>query len=418
MRQSHAPDESDASVPDLAPFRGLRYTTGSDLTAVTAPPYDVIDAEDRAALLASDANNAVRLILPDDSAGDPYEGAASTLAKWRADGVLELDPSPMLYSYRMEAARPGRDPHRTVGVIGALALPGEAAAGDVLPHERTLPKAKSDRLALLRATRANFDPIWGLTLSSGLTELLADVPSVAEAVDAAGVRHELGLVSDGDRIEAIRSLVRANAVVLADGHHRFETACTYRTESPDDGSGAILCLVVELDDAQLDVRPFHRLVTGAPDDLRARLGKDGTFVVQDRGTMTAAHLAALLDEMDASGSLGLVDMEGLALLAPAREPGAASQLDALPEPLRGVDAARFDVAVRPHLDDATLSYRSDPAAVAAALGSGAANAAILLRGVTVAQIRAAAATGVRMPEKTTYFAPKPLTGMVMRSLDE
>ena len=178
MRQSHAPDESDASVPDLAPFRGLRYTTGSDLTAVTAPPYDVIDADERAALLASDPNNSVRLILPDDSSGDPYEGAATTLAKWRADGVLEVDPVPMLYAYRMEAPRPAGGTHRTVGVIGALALPGqvvpgEALADDVLPHERTLPKAKSDRLALLRATRANFDPIWGLTLSTGLTELVA-----------------------------------------------------------------------------------------------------------------------------------------------------------------------------------------------------------------------------------------------------
>jgi uncharacterized protein (DUF1015 family) len=423
VRQSHAPDESDASVPDLAPFRGLRYTTGSDLTAVTAPPYDVIDADERAALLASDPNNSVRLILPEDASGDPYEGAAATLAKWRTDGVLDVDRAPMLYSYRMVAPRPAGGVHRTVGVIGALALPGkavpgEAIADDVLPHERTLPKAKSDRLALLRATRANFDPIWGLTMSTGLTELVADVPAVAAAVDTTGVRHELGLISEPDLIEAIRSLVRARAVVLADGHHRFETACTYRVESPDEGAGAILSLVVELDDAQLDVRPFHRLVSGAPDDLRARLEGDGAFGVLDRGTVTAARLGALVDEMGATGSLGLVDRAGLALLGPRGEPGAASHFAALPEPLRGVDAARFDVAVRPLLDDAVLSYRSDPAAVLAALTSRAANAAILLRGVTVAQIRAAAATGVRMPEKTTYFAPKPLTGMVMRSLDD
>ena len=423
VRQSRALDESDANVSDLAPFRGLRYTTGSDLTAVTAPPYDVIDAEERAALLASDPNNSVRLILPDDASGDPYEGAATTLAKWRADGVLEVDAAPMLYSYRMEAPRLGGDSHRTMGVIGALALPAEVVPGapepsEVLPHERTLPKAKSDRLALLRATRANFDPIWGLTLSSGLTELVADVPSVATALDRSGVRHELGLISDGHQVEAIRSLVGAQPVVLADGHHRFETACTYRAESADDGAGAILCLVVELDDAQLDVRPFHRLVSGAPDDLRARLGKDGTFVVQDRGTPTSAHLAGLLDDMDASSSLGLVDGDGLALLVLNREQGPSSRFEELPEPLRGIDAARFDAAVRPYLDDATLSYRSDAGSVVAAVASGEANAAILLRRVTVGQIRAAAASGVRMPEKTTYFAPKPLTGMVMRSLDE
>ena len=242
--------------------------------------------------------------------------------------MLDVDPVPMLYAYRMEAPRPAGGTHRTIGVIGALALPGpgvpgEAAADDVLPHERTLPKAKSDRLALLRATRANFDPIWGLTLSTGLTELVAETAAVAAAVDATGVRHELGLISEPDRIEAIRSLVRAQAVVLADGHHRFETACTYHVESPDEGAGAILCLVVELDDAQLDVRPFHRLVSGAPEDLRARLIEDGALPVHGRGAVTPAGLAALIDEMGATGSLGLVDQEGLAMLGPVGEPGAA-----------------------------------------------------------------------------------------------
>jgi uncharacterized protein (DUF1015 family) len=405
-------------VADLVPFRGVRYTDGPDLSTVAAPPYDVVDAREHAELLARDANNAVRLILPDGAQGDPYECAALTLAAWLGDGVLAVDASPALYAYRMITPGTGARAGTTVGVIGALTLPDGPDQGEILPHERTLPKAKSDRLALLRATRANFDPIWGLTLSRGLTELVAEVETVAFAVDDGGVRHELGVITAAEPLEAIRSLVRSAPVVLADGHHRFETACTYHQEVGDAGAGKILALVVELDDAQLDVRPFHRVVTGDVGDLRPRLAHDRMLRVQPRGAATPDGLAALLSELETAGALGLVDHAGLALLAiDDAGPGAAT-CDALPPTLRDVDAARFDVLVRPTLDGATLAYRSDAAAVAAEVREGSADAAILLRPVTVSQIRAAAAAGVRMPEKTTYFAPKPRTGLVMRVLDD
>jgi uncharacterized protein (DUF1015 family) len=402
-------------VPDLAPFRGLRYTSGPDLSAVTAPPYDVIDPEERTALLARDPNNAVRLILPGDGTGDPYTGAAETLASWRRADVLRADPEPLLYAYRMVAPRSDGASHETIGVIGALALPDDPANGDVLPHERTLPKAKSDRLALLEATRANFDPIWGLTLATGLTELAATATTVASAVDEDGVRHEIGLLDDPRCIEAIRSLVQAQPVVLADGHHRFETACTYRAKSGGPGCDAILCLIVELDDAQLDVRPFHRLVHGAPPDLRARLGV--SFEIGDTRPNVPEQVDAVVEEMARSHALGLVDARGVALLTP-RADALRAALQELPEALHDVDAARFDVAILPLLADADLAYRNDARVVAAAVAAGSADAAILLRGAPVESIRAAAAAGVRMPEKTTYFAPKPRTGMVMRSLDD
>jgi hypothetical protein len=252
-----------------------------------------------------------------------------------------------------------------------------------------------------------------LTLAAGLTDLVAGVPPLAHAVDPEGVRHELGRVDDPERIDTIRRLVGAQPVVLADGHHRFETACTYRAETDGPGSDAILCLVVSLDDAQLDVRPFHRLVRGAPDDLRDRLAP--LWSVRARGPATRETIRAVVAEMDAEDALGLVDADGVALLVPG--PALASHLAGLPDPLRDVDAARFDVAVRPSLDGATLAYRNDAAAVTRAVREGEADAAVLLRGVTVAQIRAAAAAKVLMPEKTTYFAPKPRTGMVMRVLD-
>lgn len=408
-------------MPDLAPFRGLRYSNAADLSAVTAPPYDVIEEDEREALEASDPHNAVRLILP--RAGDhtdAYEAAAATLADWRAGGILVLDAEPTLTVYRMTATRPEGGEHHTIGVIGALALPAAPGVGDILPHERTLPKARSDRLALLRATRANVDPIWALSLATGLTALLADVPCPAVAIDAAGTRHEFGVIDDPATISKIGDLVATAPAVLADGHHRFETACNYRNEAPSTpGVDAIMTLVVELADEQLDVHPIHRLVRGGtavgPAALRTALG--ATCAIEDLGPNTADGVRALVARMAAGAALGLVDASGLALLVPDTTALAAA-LATEPGALHGVDAARFDAVVRPALGDATLAYRDDAETVAAVVRSGDADAAVLLRGVSVDEIRAAAAAGIRMPEKTTFFAPKPRTGMVFRSLDD
>ncbi len=407
------PTKAIAPVPDLAPFRGLRYTRGPDLSLVTAPPYDVIDADEHAALERTDEHNSVRLILPRATVAlDAYSTAAQTLAAWRADDVVRADAHPALYPYRMIAPRAQGPAHTTVGVIGALALPDDGPGGGVLPHERTLPKARSDRLALLQATRANLDPIWVLSLAIGLTDLLEPFEVVETALDPQGVRHELGIIDDPERTAALRALLVGADAVLADGHHRFETACSYRRELGDSpGADAIMCLAVELDDAQLDVRPFHRIVEGPPADLRRRLAS--TFAVRDAGPATPDSIGAVLAEMATTGSMGLVDADGVAVLDPKVD-ALEDALAATPECLHGVDSARFDVAIRPHLGDAALRYRSGTAVEM--LGDD--EAAVLLRGVEVGEIRAAAAEHVLMPEKTTYFAPKPRTGMVMRCLDD
>ena len=154
-------------MPDFLPFPAVQYaspTPGTaDVSAVCAPPYDVIEPEDRVALLAEDPHNAVRLILP-----DRYDAAAEHFTQWQRDGVLVVDDRPTFSIYRMHYTGDDGAPRTTTGVIGALALDRDG----VLPHERTLPKAKSDRLELLRATRANFDPIWGISLAPRLSELL------------------------------------------------------------------------------------------------------------------------------------------------------------------------------------------------------------------------------------------------------
>ncbi len=213
-------------------------------------------------------------------------------------------------------------------------------------------------------------------------------------------------------------------MVLADGHHRFETANNYRRERreagiDDPGADAIMTLIVELAPNQLCVRAIHRLLRGvAADgsgvgDLRDALG--GPFFVHAAGPNVPEGVAALEVAMRDVGGLGLVDRDGLALLMPTAELELA--LTELPPELREVDSARFDAGVLPAVPGASLTYRNDAQTVAAAVAKGDADAAVLLRPVTVETIRAAAAADLRMPEKTTFFAPKPRTGMVFRSLD-
>jgi uncharacterized protein (DUF1015 family) len=410
-------------VPDLFPFPGLRYQV-APLDAVTAPPYDVIDEESRARLEAAHPQNAVRLILPRDAEpGDRYQRARETFEQWRADGVLAADP-PQLYVYRMTFTDPGETtggPRRMTGVVGALALspPGE---GTVLPHERTMPKARSDRLDLMRAVRANLDPVWGLSLSSGLSELIEPVIAAGGAavscVDEDGVEHCLFPVA-GELVERIRSAVAAAPLVIADGHHRYETALAYQEQQraagvDDPGADRIMMLVVELAEEQLVVRPIHRLLWGVGADLRARLAE--VCDVVPAGPNTADGVRQLVSDMDRTASMGLVDGDGLARLTPRLDvlgPAVAE----LPEPLRDVDAARFDAVLDRIGAPGEIDYRNDAVTVAAMVAKGAADAAVLLRPVSVAQIDTVAEAGLRMPQKTTFFQPKPLTGLVFRSLD-
>lgn len=415
-------------MPRLHPFRGVRYDAAAvhgdqapdlDLSAVVAPPYDVVDDAERAALARRHPANCVRLILPEGAgeAGDCYTRAAVQWAEWQRSGVLGTDGAPGLYPYRMEYHDDLGRSRSTTGVLGALELPDASGGDGILPHERTLPKAKSDRLALLRATRANFDPIWGLSAAGGLTRLLDLGAPIATAVDDDGTRHVLGRIVDPDRVGAVTRAVAGAPLVLADGHHRFETALAYRDENPSDrGAEAILCLVVELADDELDVRPIHRVIPRLPAglDLPAALGS--LFEARTSGSNTTEGVRDLRAALEAVGGMGLVLRDRLVHLT--AWPGALSdRLARLPEPLRGVDSAVFELAIQPALQSATVRYEHGANRVAEMVRYGEAEAAVLLRAVGVETIRAAAEAGIRMPQKTTFFAPKPRTGMVMRSLD-
>ena len=390
------------------PFAGIRYDLQrSDLGRVIAPPYDVIDAAQRAALAARDTHNAVRIDLPDEADGDGrYDLARDELAAWLADGTLVVDERPSFTAYRMTAVDEAGRVRHTTGVIGALELspPGT----DILPHEHTTKKAKSDRLDLLRSCRANLSAIWGLSLAKGLTDLLpVDDPPLAELTDEDGVQHTIWRIDDPDRCAAIAAAVAEHPVVVADGHHRYETSLAYKGErEASDGAagaaGATMTYIVELVEDELTVHAIHRLIGGLPE-----------------GTDVEATLSPWFESIgppppDVPVTTAMIDAGALTLVLPDREVLLRPRAEALAD-TRDLDSSRLDVglaALPPH----ELSYQHGVDHVRAAVASGAAQAGVLLRPATVAQIEATAHGGERMPPKTTFFHPKPKTGLVFRSL--
>jgi uncharacterized protein (DUF1015 family) len=399
-------------MPRFEPFRGLRYRPAATLIGqVMAPPYDVIDSAERVHLASRHPANAVLVELPEpDLVGgrDRYMVASDLFARWQADDIIRADPEPSLYPYRMTDPS-GRS---STGVLGALGLSEPGAESDILPQEQTLPKPKSDRLDLLRATRANLSPIWGLSMQAGLTATFdpTDDEPVADAYDDDGVRHQLWVLDDRDAIDAICAAVAAAPVVVADGHHRYETARTYQAEiraangnqpGPHD---LILALIVELAEDQLTVGAIHRTVSGLPQGFDLVGAFSEWFDVVRAGAADERTLGALAD----ANSLAMVTDGQAYLLLPHAETYEEAGND--------LDSSLIAVALS-HLPPHEVMHRHSVAEAMAALEHGHGEAAFLLRPVTVGQIEEWANARRRMAPKTTYFSPKPRTGMVFRSLD-
>ena len=396
----------------MARLAGLLGTTYNrdlvDPADVVAPPYDVVGPSERAELAARSPYNSILVELPEDpSGGDKYEHAAALWRRWHDEAVVQIATEESLYAYRMTFTEEDGSTRTTRGVLGALGLdPGHT--GEVLPHEQTISKDKHDRLSLLRATRTNFSPIWGLSLATGLGELcevaIKGAGEPYRATDEAGAVHECWAVTDRAVIAGMVELVGTAPVLIADGHHRYETACAYSEEQPGSrGAGAVLALVVELSEEELAVQAIHRLLTGVdPATLPSQLGQSFEVSPGPRDPIE------LRDAMAGAGALGLLVAGAGYLLVP--RPNLLEEAD------DDLDSTRLARALE-QVPEAEVAYQHGALEAARAVVEGRADAAVLLRPVTVEQIARTAHGGRRMPPKSTFFYPKPRTGMVFRELD-
>jgi len=395
-------------VPKFEPFPALRYATSGDthITPLTSPPYDVFDESVRAEYAALNPHNIVRVDYPVEADGNHrYDIASTTLQEWISSGVLTKDTSPTFSIYRMTFTDEAGRTRTTIGVVGALEVVDEGAGG-VLPHERTTPKAKTDRLDLTRATRANISPIWGLSLTPGLTSALEEVATVvAECIDEEGVHHVLERVDNPERIAEISRLVSANPVLIADGHHRYAISRTYRDESRANsgprGAELTMTYVAELVQEQLSVAAIHRLYDVSIDTLRSALETHYSF--SDAGPVTPATISA----MEELGCLCLVAADGSGTYLTPREDTFVG--------VRALDSSRLEHALLS--TDHNVTYQHGVNHVLSRLRNNECTAAILIRPVSLEEIRRTADTGELMPPKSTFFTPKLRTGMVMRPLD-
>lgn len=384
-------------MPRFLPFPALRYADTDGLSTLIAPPYDVLSDADVDRYNALDEHNITHVDVPRGGA-DRYEVAAATLASWREQGVLVADDRPGFTLYRLGFTDETGTERVIVGVLGGLEVVDEGAGG-VLPHERTTPKASTDRLDLTRATRTNLSPVWGLSLTSGLASLLAEPGELLGEVVEDGVRHRVERVTDPDRVAAISAAVAADDVLIADGHHRYGISRTYRDEvraatgRTDTPAEETLTFVSELVEDQLSVAAIHRLY----DRMYADFSR--TFTLTDIDRPTPETLAA----MQAEGFLVLYTRDGSYRLDPI--PGAF-------EGVRSLDGAWLEHT----LGEVPVTYQHGLTEALAAVDDARAEAAVLIRPVSVTEIERTAREGLLMPPKSTFFHPKLKTGFVLRPL--
>ena len=395
-------------MPRFEPFYALRFADNGNLGVYCAPPYDVLSDDDRQQLATQSVHNIVHVDLPVAAPpSDAYANASLLLQSWITDGVLQRDEQPSLTLYRTSFTDATGKNRNIVGVIGALEVVDEGAGG-VLPHEQTTPKAKTDRLDLTRATDANLSPVWGLSTKIGLSALLTEpgVP-VGSVIDTEGVIHTVEKIVDEIRIQAICDAVSSSPVVIADGHHRYAISRSFRdevrarTQSKDTGAELTLTYINELVEEQLSVAAIHRFYNGASsDDLRAALSQFYTFEA------TTSVDDKTLQEMNKRGSLVFID-DRLSVSWMTPKPGAFDSI-------RALDSARLEYALAGV--DHTVGYQHGATEVQQLVKGGTATAAILIRPVSVDEIKRTANEGLLMPPKSTFFTPKLRTGLVIREL--
>ncbi len=419
---------------DILPFRGVRYdpaAAGAALDSLAAPPYDVISPAEQEALYARHPANIVRLILGRED--DKYDQAARLFREWLASGTLKAEDTLAMYVYRQTFDDPltGKPLPERVGLVCLLKLE-DYSTGRVLPHEKTLTGPKADRLELLRATEAQFESIYGLfsdpdSAVRSFIQEYDDREAVIERVDGMlGSTHKIERIADADAQAVLQDLMADKAVFIADGHHRYETALTYQREVRAASPGAdepqaadyVLVTLTAFEDEGLLVLPTHRLVRNVPTDKIAALP-----AALAQFTLFPSHLDTIEAEIAAQAAMqkiafGVILPTSVQMAVLNADTSALSAAERLPVSLLGalildeclgIDAAA--VAAGTH-----VAYTRDILEAAQAVSSGDAQAAFVLSRPTVMEMKDVSLAGDVMPQKSTFFYPKLLSGLVLRDL--
>jgi uncharacterized protein (DUF1015 family) len=435
-------------VAEVLPFRGLLYDPSRVvLDDVVAPPYDVISPDEAAGLRARSPYNAVAVDLPTATPGegDPYERAATHLGAWRAAGVLRRDPRPCLYLVDETFRGPDGFERVRRGLIARLKL-GAFDEGVVLPHEKTHAGPKLDRLRLWRATRTTLSPIFllfpddrgtvGAALGRAADEAAARPGAARSAHDRDGNLTTLTPI-EGPAAEGLVAALRDERLFIADGHHRYETALAYRDErraAGDHGADELMVYLCSMRDPGLAVFPTHRLLKGVEippmDEVLERL-RPKFSVFGERGADADAcdvmtrHLADFADHGKVFGlyfprerACCTVELRDLAAVAHLLEEGFSPDAARLSVTVLHYLILRDALGVDPVATEGRIDYVTSPAEAFARLQSGDYTLGAFINATRVEEVRAVAERGETMPQKSTYFYPKPLTGLVFDPMDE
>ncbi len=417
-------------MAEIEPLRALHYDpekTGG-LQPVVAPPYDVIDDQQRAALEARSPYNVVRIDLPQAN-GDPYEHAAEQLAAWQADGAVVRDDEPALWPLEQDYTGPDGRTRTRRGFLARVRVE-QYGAGRIRPHERTHPGPRQDRLRLTRATQANLSPIFSMYSDpSGAAQNAlgaTDAQSAwAQTTDDDGTVNRLWRVTDQGAIEAVKQAIEGTELLIADGHHRYETARVYAEEVGGEGAHryVLMCLVA-LQDPGLTIFPTHRLVRGLRPEQHETLA---SAIKRDFEIEPLADNAALSPQSSDQVRIGYIDAHfRRPFMLTLKDPGIADA--ALPdhaEPYRRLDTAVLEAVILKgalgitdedidHLEG--LGYARDHDQALELVQSSDYDAAFFMAPTPIERLQAVAAAGESMPPKSTYFFPKVPTGLLFNPL--
>jgi len=423
-------------MPRVEPLRALHYdpAVAGPLQALAAPPYDVIDPQQRAELQSRSPHNVVAIDLPEDpDGGDRYAHAATLLQRWRAEGAIVQDDEPAIWALVQDYTGPdGRRLTRN-GFFARVRVE-DYGPGAIRPHERTHPGPKADRLSLTRATQANLSPIFSLYSDPELRAWRALEPATrddepfGEVTEADGTHNRLWRIADPDVVAAVVESVSEAELLIADGHHRYETARVYADEIGGEGAHryVLMCLVA-LQDEGLTVFPTHRLVDGLqgtdkPELLASTLRE--CFEIEE---ISADDLVPPDDGDEIR--MGYMDSHfRRAFRLTLKDQAIADDaLTHMPEAYRRLDTAVLEALVLKgplglSEDDIShkngLDYARSFQEARELVESGTFDAGFYLRGIPVSQIQAIAAAGVNMPPKSTYFFPKVPTGLLFNPLTD